>query len=93
MNTYLHFTVRSNWGDWDRLGDTDLVDGEQIFVIWPNGNITAETVRLVKGHTNVSDYGHTYVVPDRRGFIDVQYYGLKIAVPLRGSELRAKRAL
>ena len=81
----------SNWCCIDKLDGEEFANGEKVYAKWPDGGVTREKIRYVKGTDVVYDMGHNYDAPDYRAFIDVTFRGVKVAVPLRNSKIRLKR--
>jgi len=65
-------------------------DGE-IYVLWPNGKITAEKYVSKKETVTVHEYGHQYPVVRNRLYIETYHNAFKIIIPIEQLAVSIKK--
>ena len=84
-------TRYSNWCYYDRLDDEDLVDGEKLCILFPDGTHGYYKVKLITGSDRVMEQGGYTDIPFKEAYITVDVYGAKLEVKLYKSGIRAIR--
>lgn len=74
----------SNWCEYDRLDGSNVIDGEELCVQFPDGTTLDLRVTVVESSYEISDMGHPCRVPVRRAYWDTKVRGVPVRVPLRG---------
>lgn len=82
----------SNWCEIDRLDGIDLVDGEFVHVLWPDGTETKGRVIVAKSSYEISDMGHPWTVPASKSYLKVKINGQYTQIALAGTNIKLERA-
>ena len=77
---WLKFTTYSNWCEIDRLGETNLKNGDEVEILWPNKKVTNHILEVRKSSYNISDMGSPYTVPVSTAYIKIEYNGTENTV-------------
>ena len=74
----------SNWGYWDQLDGTNLVDGETLTIRWPDDTTTTERITVIDHRTTIGDMGSDYRAANQKAYLRSAFRGVEILVPLAG---------
>ena len=59
-----------------------LFEGQQVDVLWPNGLVTYETIKIIRKPESIYDHGNTYTVWSNRYYITPEVNGAKCELEL-----------
>lgn len=76
----------SNWGDWEQLNGETLVDGEALRITWPDGTLLDVLIKVIDHRQQISDHGHDSWGSDVRAYVEADYRGVRVLVPILGLE-------
>lgn len=77
INQWEHLTLT-----WDDGRDAEFVDGEDVRVLWPNGERTDHPLRMERMERELQDMGHRETVVSFVPHIETEVRGLPVFVPL-----------
>jgi hypothetical protein len=80
----MKITTYSNWCDIDYLGDFELLEGDKLYINFPDGSTEKITVSIINRSYDVSDHGKPYTVQSSRAYWKTTVKGVKINIPLAG---------
>ena len=77
-------TTYSNWCYIDRLEGQDLMSGDMLRMVFPDGTETKEKVLVEEYNEPSSDHGHPITIPIKKAFVWRKVSGIKTKVYLAG---------
>ena len=74
--------VLSNWCYIDSLDGEELVDGEELMIVWADGHASKEKLYVDKHSEPYNDMGHTYDMSVVKAYVQVPIHGALAKVRL-----------
>jgi hypothetical protein len=79
-----------NWCEIDILDGITLIDGEWLYIKFPDNSIFEGSIIVKKTSETVNDMGQPYNMPISRAYIKEWVRGVDVLVPLIGMEAKRK---